>query len=433
MNDTFTYFQKKGCTVFSFPGKTRVLSTSPLNGGITAHLTHALNINCMNGAYECEMLGNTYEEDLNIHTKELGIDPQTATALSTAAWTELCAVEKICYQELSVTAAVTGGIDSNGMCPGDPSSYYERNGAYEMLPPGTINVFIYINQNVTEAAMVRSMMIASEAKAAAVSHLLLGSCYSEEIATGSGTDGMVIASAMEGELTLTDASGHSKLGELIGRAVRMAVKHALMKQTAACGPRQFQVLVRTGRYGITPGTLWDFYTEHEILFHAYNISFKKASELEGILLSRNRNSNLVLCVSLYLHLMDQLRWGLIMEPEAVREGKRLLLYGLYCGRDTYLGDVYPEDVWKNEVLKTFSLKEQLIYILICYFSVRSLLDHHIFMVKIFYACFLLMKYKREVNRISSMSTHFPPEIVEIYIHIIREKPQKSESGWLWIK
>lgn len=338
MNDTFTYFQKKGCTVFSFPGKTRVLSTSPLNGGITAHLTHALNINCMNGAYECEMLGNTYEEDLNIHTKELGIDPQTATALSTAAWTELCAVEKICYQELSVTAAVTGGIDSNGMCPGDPSSYYERNGAYEMLPPGTINVFIYINQNVTEAAMVRSM---------------------------------VIASAMEGELTLTDASGHSKLGELIGRAVRMAVKHALMKQTAACGPRQFQVLVRTGRYGITPGTLWDFYTEHEILFHAYNISFKKASELEGILLSRNRNSNLVLCVSLYLHLMDQLRWGLIMEPEAVREGKRLLLYGLYCGRDTYLGDVYPEDVWKNEVLKTFSLKEQLIYILICYFSVRS--------------------------------------------------------------
>lgn len=24
-----------------------------------------------------------------------------------------------------------------------------------------------------------------------------------------------------------------------------------------------------------------------------------------------------------------------------------------------------------------------------------------------------------------MSTHFPPEIVEIYIHIIREKPQKK--------
>ena len=365
MNDTFTYFQKKGCTVFTFPGRTKTLSTSPLNGGITTHLTHALNINCMNGAYECEMLGDTYEEDLTAHARELEIAPQTATALSTAAWTELCAIEKVGYQELAVTAAVTGGIDSNGMCPGDPSSYYERNGA------GTINVFIYINQNLTDAAMVRALMIASEAKAAAVSHLLLGSCYSEEIATGSGTDGMVIAASMDGELTLTDASGHSKLGELIGKAVSLAVKQALLKQTAACGPRQFQVLIRTARYGITAGTLWDFYMAHQPLFHTYNIRFKKASELEGILLSRNRNSNLVLCVSLYLHLMDQLRWGLIMEPEAVREGKRLLLYGLYCGRDTYLGDVYLEDVWENEVLKAFSLKEQLIYILICYFSVRS--------------------------------------------------------------
>lgn len=101
---------KRRDVLFFFSGKTRVLSTSPLNGGITAHLTHALNINCMNGAYECEMLGNTYEEDLNIHTKELGIDPQTATALSTAAWTELCAVEKICYQELSRLLLLQGEL-----------------------------------------------------------------------------------------------------------------------------------------------------------------------------------------------------------------------------------------------------------------------------------------------------------------------------------
>lgn len=313
MNDIFSYEQKKGGTIFTFPGKTKVLSTSPLNGGITTHLMHALNINCMNGAYECEMLGDTYEEDLRAHARELEIDPETATALSTAAWTELCAVEKVQYQELSVTAAVTGGIDSNGMCPGDPSSYYERNGSYEMLPPGTINVFIYINQNLTDAAMLRALMIASEAKASAVSHLLLGSCYSEEIATGSGTDGTVIASSMEGELTLTDASGHSKLGELIGKVVSSAVEQAL--------------------------------------------------------LAHNRTSNLVLCVSLYLHLMDQLRWGLIMEREALRDGKRLLLYGLYCGQNMFLANRYPDASWEEKVLKSFSLKEQLMYILMFYIAV----------------------------------------------------------------
>ena len=102
-------------------------------------------------------------------------------------------METLRHQELSVTAAVTGGIDSNGMCPGDPSSYCEHNGFYEMLPPGTINIFVYINQNLTDAAIGRALMLCSEAKAAAVSHLLLGSCYSEEIATGSGTDGTVIA------------------------------------------------------------------------------------------------------------------------------------------------------------------------------------------------------------------------------------------------
>lgn len=51
--------------------------------------------------------------------------------------------------------------------------------------------------------------------------------------------------------------------------------------------------------------------------------------------------------------MDQLRWGLIMEPEGIREGKRLLLYGLYCGPDTFLASCYPAGVWDNEEIKDF--------------------------------------------------------------------------------
>ena len=357
---------KDGNTIFSFSGRTKILSTSPLNGGITTHLTHALNINCMNGAYECEMLGDTYEEDLAAHARLLRLDPAVCTALSTAAWTELCAVETAVFQDLSVTAAVTGGIDANGMCPGDPSSYYEQEGKYEMLPPGTINVFLYINQNLTDSAMVRALMICSEAKAAAVSQLLLGSCYSEEPATGSGTDGTVIAADMDGAHTLTDASGHSKLGELIGKTVIAAVKQALLKQTAACGPRQFQVLVRTSRYGITAGILWDFYTEYLDIFQKYGIIFSRASALEHALQCHNRTSNLVLCISLYVHLMDQLRWGLIMEPEAIREGMRLMLCGLHWRGELFLQDAYSDEAWQVPASRKFSLKDQLMYLLIFY-------------------------------------------------------------------
>lgn len=368
--NTFTYTQKHGNTIFSFPGRTKVLSTSPLNGGITTDLSYALNINCMNGAYECEMLGDTYEEDLAAHARKMDIDPAATTALSTAAWTELCAVEEASFRDLTVTAAVTGGIDSNGMGPGDPAFYYEEEGSYELLPPGTINIFLYINQNLTDPAMVRALVICSEAKAAAVSELLLGSVYSEAIATGSGTDGTVIAADMESPHTLTDASGHSKLGELIGKAVKSAVKQALLKQTAASGPRQFQLLTRTSRYGITAGTLWDFYTAHQDVFQQFDIHFAGASALERAVLSHNRTSNLVLCVSLYIHLMDQLRWGLIMEREAIREGKRLLLYGLYWKKDHFLADAYPDAAWEHPILQTFSLKEQLLYLLLFYLSMQ---------------------------------------------------------------
>lgn len=323
MNTFFTSTQNHGNTVFTFPQKAKVLSTSPLNGGLTRYLSHAVNINCMNGSYECRMLGDTYEEDLAAHVRSMGLSPSCTTALSTAAWTELRATEEVCFRDLVVTAVVTGGIDSNSMHPGDPSSYYEEEGKYEMLPPGTVNIFLFINQKLSDAAMVRALMLCGEAKAAAISQLLLGSCYSEEIATDSGTDGIVIASDLCGTKTLTG-------------------------------------------YQITPAVLWEFYIEHRTVFDEFQIHFKVPSSLEQIFLAHNHRSNLVLCVSLYLHLMDQFRWGLIMEQEALREGRHLLICGLYWKNGDFLEKAYPVRAWEQPQLLHFSLKEQLMYLLLLY-------------------------------------------------------------------
>lgn len=108
MKAFFTCEQKLGNTIFTFSQKAKVLSTSPLNGGITRHLSHVVNINCMNGSYECKMLGDTYEKDLAAHVHALGLSPSCTTALSTAAWTELRAIEEVCFRDLTVTAVVTG-------------------------------------------------------------------------------------------------------------------------------------------------------------------------------------------------------------------------------------------------------------------------------------------------------------------------------------
>ena len=66
--------------------------------------------------------------------------------------------------------------------------------------------------------------------------------------------------------------------------------------------------------------------------------------------------------------MDQLRWELIMEPEAVREGKRLMLYGLHWRNDLFLQDAYPDEAWQIPALKKFSLKDQLMFLMIFYFG-----------------------------------------------------------------
>ena len=75
MNTFFICEQKLGNTIFTFSQKAKVLSTSPLNGGLTRHLSHAVNINCMNGSYECKMLGDTYEKDLAAHVHALRLSP----------------------------------------------------------------------------------------------------------------------------------------------------------------------------------------------------------------------------------------------------------------------------------------------------------------------------------------------------------------------
>ena len=81
----------------------------------------------------------------------------------------------------------------------------------------------------TDGAMARAIITATEAKTAAFQELDIRSTYTpENQATGTGTDNMVIVSGM-GQL-VDSAGGHVKMGELIARATKRAVVEALVKQ-----------------------------------------------------------------------------------------------------------------------------------------------------------------------------------------------------------
>lgn len=74
----------------------------------------------------CEMLAPTYTEHMQILSGRLGLNPETVTGMGTAADMENAAIETLSYQNLTVTAIVTGGIETNGGRVGDPADFLNR-------------------------------------------------------------------------------------------------------------------------------------------------------------------------------------------------------------------------------------------------------------------------------------------------------------------
>lgn len=339
-----------------FKGKRRVLSTSVLNGGVSEHLESVFNYNCLADEYECVLTEFSYEEELKRNAGRLHLDGKEVTGISTAAWMEFVSIQEETFEDLIVTAVVTAGVDKNAVRVGDPASYYEKNGIFymrkkgEVISPGTINIMLYINQNLSPGVLTRALVTCTEAKVIAVEELMLGSLYSNGIATGSGTDGTIVIADASSEQFLTDAGEHGKLGELIGRVVKKAVQEALFLQTGACPARQHKVTERGKRYGITVGTLWEYYVKHKELFDKHsNTNFTSVSELEKKLQYQDSDSTLVTWMSLYLHLVDQYQWGLLEWGEILRESKVLSQAMLKIDNSTVLDQIVQVDFEKEMV------------------------------------------------------------------------------------
>ena len=294
--------------IVTFTGPRDVLSTSPYNGGFRDNLKYVFNHDCKEaGNKHTPLKAPTYAGHMEIIAAELGLDPAYAGGLSTAADMENVSIREETYEDLTVTAVVTGGIDENGGRVGDPANWHESDGG-PFLVPGTINILLFIDARLPAGTMARALVTCTEAKTAALQELLAPSLYSSGIATGSGTDGTIIVSNSQSPAYLTYAGKHSKLGELIGRTVMSAVKEALFLQTGLCAARQFDAFCRIGRYGITRQSILDALPP---------VDGKKLDEL-------SKQNDLVVMTSLYVHLLDQLQWSLISPSDALPAAGKLL-------------------------------------------------------------------------------------------------------------
>ena len=263
------------------------------------------------------------------------------------------------FRDIEVVAITTAGARVNAVSAGDVASYYEINANYEYdfedddgdiddacdggqnpNKPGTINTILLINTKLDESSLLLAEMIAVEAKAVALRELMVSSNYSNEVATGTGTDGIAIFSNMESENFTDNVSKHAKIGELIAKAVIDSVKDALAKLQWLTPSYQLDALVRLDRFKYN---LDDFYSNYLKIDDE-----EEKKEFIISLLKVSKNPALVGNVSLIIHLLDQYRVGLLSKKTVLNVSRSIL------------DNQFDRDEWQSmKLLLEYVIKTQL--------------------------------------------------------------------------
>ena len=244
------------------------------------------------------------------------------------------------YRDIEVLAITTAGARVNAVSAGDLASYYEINADYRYdleddennnqnndqsniknpNKPGTINTILLINTKLDESSLLLAEMIAVEAKAVALRDLMVSSNYSNEIATGTGTDGIAIFSTLESENFTDNVSKHAKIGELIGKVVIDSIKDALAKLQWLTPTYQLNALVRLDRFQYNLDDFYNNYLPKHMKMEDENDKREFILSLIGI----SKNPELVSYVSLIIHLLDQYRYGLLSKKTVLKASNSIL-------------------------------------------------------------------------------------------------------------
>jgi adenosylcobinamide amidohydrolase len=233
----------------------RVLSTSDRNGGMAEHVRYLVNHQSCEGADHRERHAHITGMGLAVYhdaaCTEIGLDPAEVAMMGTAANMSYAAVLQLRDDATLVTAVVTAGVQGNAACAGDPASWRETDKGWEKIVPvgGTINSELLINHSLTAGALARAVVTMTEAKTAALRQLAVASLYSPNLATGTGTDQFCVAAPLDAGRPLTSTSPHSKLGELIGVAMKGATLEALRWQNGLEPSATRSLFHALGRYG----------------------------------------------------------------------------------------------------------------------------------------------------------------------------------------
>ena len=294
-----------------------VISTCRAAGGLQDGLGYVCNYqSCEPAGHHQRLAPNLWRDAIAYREHTLapyGLPPESCTTMGTAANMNQAAIVSEQFRDLQVVAIVTGGVEGNAGRAGDPASVYETDNRFETLPPvteqpgpGTINSMILISKPLIPGALARAIMTATEAKCAALQELAVNSRYSGSLATGTGTDQIVVAAMQTEDVPLTSAGKHAKLGELIGKAVHVAIKKALANQNQLTPAGQCSAKIHLERFGVNRSDLLEKICRF--------LDDQTAQLLRKNFIGIERDPITVAAVAAMVHLKDKFTWGVLPAP-----------------------------------------------------------------------------------------------------------------------
>ena len=289
----------KDTILINFKHNRNGVSSSELNGGTCDLYKSVFNQHLSQEKIDY-LIDHDVQDYLINECRLMEIDSNYSTGLITLAEMNNLSIVSKSFRNLEVTAISTAGVRTNASKAGDPASYWQEDGEYHF---GTINIIVLINANLSKSTLIEAFMTATEAKTVALNNLKIPSQYSNGYATGTGTDGLCIFSNVDSDDEITNAGKHSKLGELVGKAVIESVTKAIGKQVWITKKSQSNALVRLNRFELD---INEFYNDLDYDKYEFICQLQK---------DMGNQDNVAITTSI-LNLIDEVENNLIEKEEA---------------------------------------------------------------------------------------------------------------------
>ena len=208
---------KDNVLAVSSPDGLATVSSAFFNGG-AKHVKHVLNVGVPTG-YSDKALHMDPMELITTSAAKLGITKDYLAMVTAANVHNFSLVTKK-TDAYTVTVAATAGCQ-HGESSGEEIDVHEIT--------GTINIIVFVDGAPLESCMVAALITATEAKSAALHDFDVRSRYTGDLATGSITDSVTVASTGRGTPIVLGGPA-SKFGKVVGYCIRRAVAEALLKQ-----------------------------------------------------------------------------------------------------------------------------------------------------------------------------------------------------------